>query len=148
MGRTSIMAIAGGTFSSIGGGKFSNGAFGGAMTHLFNAEIKSSIMGGKTQEMEDKAKYHTKEARMARGKTIYDKLQTYSEPLIAAGLTGLVVSVGGVALSANALYYYAPVTTPLVGDVIQSYFAPAPKLNFPSATSWMTGMINKGALGG
>ena len=32
------MAIAGGTFSVIGGGKFSNGAFGGAMTHLFNGE--------------------------------------------------------------------------------------------------------------
>ncbi len=40
LGRTSIMAIAGGTFSVIGGGKFSNGAFGGAMTHLFNAEMK------------------------------------------------------------------------------------------------------------
>jgi hypothetical protein len=32
------MAIAGGTFSSIAGGKFSNGAFGAAMTHLFNGE--------------------------------------------------------------------------------------------------------------
>ena len=36
--RTGIMAIAGGTASVIGGGKFSNGAFGSAMTHLFNAE--------------------------------------------------------------------------------------------------------------
>jgi hypothetical protein len=32
------MAIGGGTFSVLGGGKFSNGAFAGAMTHLYNAE--------------------------------------------------------------------------------------------------------------
>ena len=38
LGRTSIMAIAGGTLSVIGAGKFSNGAFSGAMTHLFNGE--------------------------------------------------------------------------------------------------------------
>ena len=38
IGRTGIMAIVGGTASVIGGGKFSNGAFGSAMTHLFNAE--------------------------------------------------------------------------------------------------------------
>jgi hypothetical protein len=33
------MAIGGGTFSVLGGGKFSNGAFAGAMTHLYNEEM-------------------------------------------------------------------------------------------------------------
>ena len=56
IGRTGIMAIVGGTVSVIGGAKFSNGAFGSAMTHLFNAEgivnkVKSglSILGGALQ---------------------------------------------------------------------------------------------------
>ena len=37
------MAIAGGTASVLGGGKFSNGAFGGAMTHLYNHEARVSV---------------------------------------------------------------------------------------------------------
>jgi hypothetical protein len=41
--RTGIMAIGGGTFSVLGGGKFSNGAFAGAMTHLYNAEMKGKV---------------------------------------------------------------------------------------------------------
>ncbi|MBA1421361.1 MAG: hypothetical protein FAF03_11130, partial [Epsilonproteobacteria bacterium] len=50
LGRTGIMAIAGGTVSVIGGGKFSNGAFGGAMTHLFNAEIKPTLTNAPRKE--------------------------------------------------------------------------------------------------
>ncbi len=41
VGRTSIMAIIGGTFAKLGGGKFANGALSGAFTHLFNAEAGS-----------------------------------------------------------------------------------------------------------
>jgi hypothetical protein len=37
-GRTAIASIAGGTASALGGGKFTNGAVTGAMTHLLNAE--------------------------------------------------------------------------------------------------------------
>jgi hypothetical protein len=37
-GRTAVASIAGGTGSALGGGKFSNGAVTGAMTHLLNAE--------------------------------------------------------------------------------------------------------------
>ena len=40
VGRTSIMAIIGGTFAKLGGGKFANGAMSAAFTHLFNAEVK------------------------------------------------------------------------------------------------------------
>jgi hypothetical protein len=39
------MAIAGGTFSVLGDGKFSNGAFAGAMTHLYNAEYDNLYKG-------------------------------------------------------------------------------------------------------
>ena len=38
VGRTSIMAIIGGTFAKLGGGKFANGAMSAAFTHLFNNE--------------------------------------------------------------------------------------------------------------
>ena len=38
VGRTSIMAIIGGTFANLSGGKFANGAMSAAFTHLFNAE--------------------------------------------------------------------------------------------------------------
>ena len=42
-GRTSIMAIIGGTFAKLGGGKFANGAMSTAFVHLFNAETGSVI---------------------------------------------------------------------------------------------------------
>jgi len=41
--RTAIAAIAGGTASEIGGGKFANGAVSGAFVHMFNAEVGASI---------------------------------------------------------------------------------------------------------
>jgi hypothetical protein len=37
-GRTMIMAVVGGTVSELTGGKFANGAVGGAFVHLFNAK--------------------------------------------------------------------------------------------------------------
>jgi hypothetical protein len=40
VGRTAIASAAGGTASAIGGGKFANGAYTGAFTHLLNAELK------------------------------------------------------------------------------------------------------------
>ena len=43
VGRTSIMAIKGGTFAKLGGGKFANGAMSVAFTHLFNGESASSL---------------------------------------------------------------------------------------------------------
>ena len=39
-GRTTVAAIAGGTASAIGGGKFANGAVTGTMSHLLNTEMK------------------------------------------------------------------------------------------------------------
>jgi len=39
VGRTAIMAIVGGTFSMLGGGKFASGALAGAFVHMFNAEF-------------------------------------------------------------------------------------------------------------
>ena len=39
VGRTSIMAIIGGTFAKLGGGKFANGALSAAFYHLFNGEV-------------------------------------------------------------------------------------------------------------
>ena len=38
VGRTTIMAVVGGTASALGGGKFANGAVSGAFVHMFNAE--------------------------------------------------------------------------------------------------------------
>ena len=40
-GRTAIASAAGGTASTLGGGKFANGAVTGAMTHLLNAEMEA-----------------------------------------------------------------------------------------------------------
>ena len=45
VGRTSIMAIIGGTFAKLGGGKFANGAMSAAFVHLFNAEFKKYTLG-------------------------------------------------------------------------------------------------------
>ena len=42
-GRTAIMAIIGGTFARLGGGKFANGAMSAAFVHLFNGEIGKYI---------------------------------------------------------------------------------------------------------
>ena len=51
VGRTTIMAIVGGTAAVIGGGKFANGAVSGAFVHMFNAEamkfIRASLSGWK-----------------------------------------------------------------------------------------------------
>ena len=44
VGRTSIMAIIGGTFAKLGGGKFANGAMSAAFVHLFNGELLSKIL--------------------------------------------------------------------------------------------------------
>ncbi len=43
VGRTSIMAIIGGTFAKLGDGKFANGAMSVAFVHLFNGEISNYI---------------------------------------------------------------------------------------------------------
>ena len=43
VGRTSIMAIIGGTFAKLGGGKFANGALSAAFVHLFNGEVGKYI---------------------------------------------------------------------------------------------------------
>jgi RHS repeat-associated protein len=104
LGRTAIMAIGGGTFSVLGGGKFSNGAFAGAMTHLYNAEMRPRILGGITKEMKEKAKYYTKEARMARGLAIHQNMQEYSKPMMAAGVTGLAVLIGTPVVEAGYMY--------------------------------------------
>ena len=42
--RTTIAGIVGGTASSLGGGKFSNGAISGAFVHMFNAEGGASSL--------------------------------------------------------------------------------------------------------
>ena len=42
-GRTTIMAIIGGTFAKLGGGKFANGAMSAAFVHLFNYEYKDAV---------------------------------------------------------------------------------------------------------
>ena len=42
-GRTAIMAIIGGTFARLGGGKFANGAMSAAFVHLFNYEYKDAV---------------------------------------------------------------------------------------------------------
>ena len=47
VGRTSIMAIIGGTFAKLGGGKFANGALSAAFTHLFNDEYDNLFLRGK-----------------------------------------------------------------------------------------------------
>jgi len=43
VGRTVIMAVVGGTFSVLGGGKFSNGAMAAAFVHMFNAEMRKFV---------------------------------------------------------------------------------------------------------
>ena len=43
VGRTSIMAIIGGTFAKLGGGKFANGAMSATFVHLFNYEYKDAV---------------------------------------------------------------------------------------------------------
>jgi len=149
LGRTSIMAIAGGTFSVIGGGKFSNGAFGGAMTHLFNAEAKAYLMKGTDMNrIKEKAKYYTHDEKMARGLAIQQELKTYSEPMMAAGVTGIAVLTGGVVIEAGLALigpYYATVSTIAVTGGVQSYYAPAPQLNYIGASAWIIGMVKKGA---
>lgn len=47
VGRTSIMAIIGGTFAKLGGGKFANGAMSAAFVHLFNDEFDYLYLRGK-----------------------------------------------------------------------------------------------------
>ena len=42
-GRTAIMAIVGGTFAKLGGGKFANGAMSAAFVHLYNGELLSKV---------------------------------------------------------------------------------------------------------
>ncbi len=49
VGRTSIMAIIGGTFAKLGGGKFANGAMSAAFVHLFNAEAAKVVMDNYTK---------------------------------------------------------------------------------------------------
>ena len=45
--RTTVTGIVGGTASSLGGGKFSNGALSGAFVHMFNAEgVIGAILKG------------------------------------------------------------------------------------------------------
>ena len=44
VGRTVIMAVVGGTFSVLGGGKFSNGAMAAAFVHMFNAELTEKLI--------------------------------------------------------------------------------------------------------
>ncbi|MGJ8635178.1 MAG: hypothetical protein ACSHX7_14775, partial [Luteolibacter sp.] len=49
--RTSVAAVIGGTVSEVGGGKFANGAYTAAFQHLFNAELKKSLLvHAKTKE--------------------------------------------------------------------------------------------------
>ena len=43
VGRTVIMAVVGGTFSVLGGGKFSNGAMAAAFVHMFNEEVRKFV---------------------------------------------------------------------------------------------------------
>jgi len=142
------MATVGGTVSQLTGGKFANGAVTGAFVHLFNAEIVRLMRGTNTNAIKERSKYYTNESKMARGKTIYDQLQTYSKPMMATGVTGVAVLTGGVVIEAGIALigpYYTTVSTIVVADGIQSYFSPAPKLNYVGASSWIIGMVKKGA---
>ena len=47
VGRTFIMAIIGGIFAKLGGGKFANGALSAAFVHLFNDEFDYLYLRGK-----------------------------------------------------------------------------------------------------
>ncbi len=51
VGRTSIMAIIGGTFAKLGGGKFANGALSAAFVHLFNGEAIKFIKALSAEQM-------------------------------------------------------------------------------------------------
>ena len=58
VGRTSIMAIIGGTFAKLGGGKFANGALSGAFTHLFNAEAKEASIDEAFEKLDKAHKFY------------------------------------------------------------------------------------------
>ena len=116
-GRTAIMAIIGGTFARLGGGKFANGAMSAAFVHLFNGEairfIKAKLPT--TEELRKRrALYIMKKFKIAyRTKISYKQAYALTLPRTYPTLQryGKMFLVGAgafvIALAAPEVYAYA-----------------------------------------
>ena len=102
VGRTSIMAIIGGTFAKLGGGKFANGAMSGAFTHLFNSEVNATKQGISKDELE-RMKLKRKAISMAYTKAFGKQAHSYmfDKPTTAIA----VFKIGAFALTLGAGLY-------------------------------------------
>ena len=92
VGRTSIMAIIGGTFARLGGGKFANGALSAAFYHLFNGEY-NTLWKALKHLWQIRGKIKNDAIRGLKGgwqgyKDVRDNSPWYTRLMLKIGITG------------------------------------------------------------